>query len=418
MAQSIEYLLKGADPLVSEALDDALYGKKISAAQGEVLFGAKGFDFHMVGMVADHLRKESVGDTVTYVVNRNVNFTNVCVKQCGFCAFSRDFREEQGYMLPVTEIVRKAKEAHEMGATEVCIQAGLPPDMDGGLYESICTAIKAEIPSMHIHGFSPEEVLYGALKSDTSVREFLGRLKEAGVGTLPGTSAEILDQKMRDEISPGRITVEQWIDVIKTAHRLGIRTTSTMMFGHGETISHKAHHIKLLRDIQDETGGFTEFVPLGFIHEEAPMYRNGKCQSTGASAADVMLTHAVSRIMLNGSIDNIQMSWVKEGPKMAQILLSWGANDFGGTLINESISTSAGSQHGQLLRPSQIRSLIRQTGKKAAERNTTYEILRTFDEDMVHESLDDADSSSFGSYFEMIKAKGFRYKNRSDSKIK
>ena len=321
-------------------------------------------------------------------------------------------------MLPVTEIVRKAKEAHEMGATEVCIQAGLPPDMDGGLYESICTAIKAEIPSMHIHGFSPEEVLYGALKSDTSVREFLGRLKEAGVGTLPGTSAEILDQKMRDEISPGRITVEQWIDVIKTAHRLGIRTTSTMMFGHGETISHKAHHIKLLRDIQDETGGFTEFVPLGFIHEEAPMYRNGKCQSTGASAADVMLTHAVSRIMLNGSIDNIQMSWVKEGPKMAQILLSWGANDFGGTLINESISTSAGSQHGQLLRPSQIRALIRQTGKKAAERNTTYEILRTFDEDMVHESLDDADSSSFGSYFEMIKAKGFRYKNRSDSKIK
>ena len=205
MAQSIEYLLKGADPLVSEALDDALYGKKISAAQGEVLFGAKGFDFHMVGMVADHLRKESVGDTVTYVVNRNVNFTNVCVKQCGFCAFSRDFREEQGYMLPVTEIVRKAKEAHEMGATEVCIQAGLPPDMDGGLYESICTAIKAEIPSMHIHGFSPEEVLYGALKSDTSVREFLGRLKEAGVGTLPGTSAEILDQKMRDEISPGSV---------------------------------------------------------------------------------------------------------------------------------------------------------------------------------------------------------------------
>ena len=321
-------------------------------------------------------------------------------------------------MLPVSEIVRKAKEAHTMGATEVCIQAGLPPDMEGDLYERICSAIKAEIPNMHIHGFSPEEVLYGALKSETSVREFLGRLKEAGVGTLPGTSAEILDQKMRDEISPGRITVEQWMDVIKTAHRLGIHTTSTMMFGHGETLAHRAHHIKLLRDIQDETGGFTEFVPLGFIHEEAPMYRNGKCKSTGASAADVMLTHAVSRIMLNGSIDNIQMSWVKEGPRMAQVLLSWGANDFGGTLINESISTSAGSQHGQLLRPSQIRALIRQTGKKAAERNTTYEILRTFDEDMVHESLDEADSSSFGSYFELVKAKGFRYKNRSHSKIK
>ena len=198
-------------------------------------------------------------------IRGDLNFTNVCVKQCGFCAFSRDFREEQGYMLPVSEIVRKAKEAHTMGATEVCIQAGLPPDMEGDLYERICSAIKAEIPNMHIHGFSPEEVLYGALKSETSVREFLGRLKEAGVGTLPGTSAEILDQKMRDEISPGRITVEQWMDVIKTAHRLGIHTTSTMMFGHGETLAHRAHHIKLLRDIQDETGRIYRVCPTG-IH--------------------------------------------------------------------------------------------------------------------------------------------------------
>ncbi len=409
MAQSIECLLKGADPLVSEALDDALCGKKISVAQGEILFGAKDFDFHMVGMVADYLCRKNTGDTVTYVVNRNVNFTNVCIKQCGFCAFSRDFRQEQGYMLPVEEIVRRAKEAHSMGATEVCIQAGLPPDMKGDLYESICYAIKDEIPGIHIHGFSPEEVLYGALKSEIDVREFLGRLKEAGVGTLPGTSAEILDQKMRDEISPGRITVKQWINVIKTAHKLGIRTTSTMMFGHGETFGHRARHIKLLRDIQDETGGFTEFVPLGFVHEEAPMYLNGKSQSTGASAADVMLTHAVSRIMLNGSINNIQMSWVKEGPRMAQVLLSWGVNDFGGTLINESISTSAGSQYGQLLRPSQIRSLVRQTGKKAAERSTLYKILRTFDGGESHELLDEADSSSFGSYFELVKASGFRY---------
>ena len=413
MAQSIECLLKEADPLVSEVLDDALCGKKISAAQGEILFGAKGFDFHMVGMVADYLCRKNTGDTVTYVVNRNVNFTNVCVKQCGFCAFSRDFRQEQGYILPVEEIVRRAKEAHSMGATEVCIQAGLPPDMKGDLYESICYAIKAEIPGIHIHGFSPEEVLYGALKSEIDVREFLGRLKEAGVGTLPGTSAEILDQKMRDDISPGRITVKQWINVIKTAHKLGIRTTSTMMFGHGETFGHRARHIKLLRDIQDETGGFTEFVPLGFVHEEAPMYLNGKSQSTGASAADVMLTHAISRIMLNGSINNIQMSWVKEGPRMAQVLLSWGANDFGGTLINESISTSAGSQYGQLLRPSQIRSLVQQTGKKAAERSTLYKILRTFDGGESHELLDEADSSSFGSYFELLKARGFRY---SDSR--
>ncbi|MDI1495421.1 MAG: 7,8-didemethyl-8-hydroxy-5-deazariboflavin synthase subunit CofH [Cenarchaeum symbiont of Oopsacas minuta] len=411
MATSIESLLKYADSTISDALNDALSGRKISSMQGEALLGAKGLDFHLVGMVADKLRQRSVGDTVTYVVNRNVNFTNVCVKQCGFCAFSRDFREEQGYMLPVDEIVRRAKEAHDIGITEVCIQAGLPPDMKGDLYESICSAIKTEIPDMHIHGFSPEEVLYGALKNNTSVLEFLKRLKEAGVDTLPGTAAEILDQEMRDRISPGRITVKQWIDVIKSAHSLGIHTTCTMMFGHGESAGHQARHIELLRDIQDETRGFTEFVPLGFVHDEAPMYHNGKCKSTGASATDVMLTHAVSRIMLNDSIKNIQMSWVKEGQKMAQILLSWGANDFGGTLINESISTSAGSKHGQLLRPSQIRSLVRQIGRRAAERNTMYKILRTFDDNESHDLLDNADSTSFGSYFELVKAKQFRYKN-------
>ncbi|MDH3696736.1 MAG: radical SAM protein, partial [Nitrosopumilus sp.] len=217
MTINIDSLFKNADPIVSDILNNSLSEKEISADDGLVLFNAKGIDFHLVGLVADELRKRRVGDTVSFVVNRNINFTNVCIKQCGFCAFSRDFREEEGYFLPTEEIVRRAKEAHHLGATEVCIQAGLPPDMEGDLYENICREIKKEIPDIHIHGFSPEEILYGATRSNISIQEFLKRMKEAGVNTLPGTSAEILDQKLRDKISPGRISVEDWETVIKSA---------------------------------------------------------------------------------------------------------------------------------------------------------------------------------------------------------
>jgi FO synthase subunit 2 len=366
-------------------------------------------------MVADEIRKRRVGDTVTYVVNRNINFTNVCIKQCGFCAFSRDFREEEGYFLPTEEIVRRAKEAHNLGATEVCIQAGLPPDMDENLYENICREIKKEIPDIHIHGFSPEEVLYGASRAKVSVREYLKRLKEAGVNTLPGTAAEILDQHTRDKISPGRISTKDWINVIKTAHSLGINTTSTMMFGHIETAEDRVNHIAKLREIQKETGGFTEFVPLNFVHSEAPMYRHQLHEGIkqGASGNDVLLTHAVARIMFNKNIDNIQMSWVKEGQKMSQLLLMWGANDFGGTLINESISTSAGSEHGQLLKPKEIRRMIREIDRIPAERNTNYKKLRTFDkENEIDEGLDNiTDIAQFGSYAELIKINKFHYIN-------
>ena len=211
---------------------------------------------------------------VTYVVNRNINFTNVCIKQCGFCAFSRDFREEEGYFLPIDEILRRAKEAYHYGASEVCIQAGLPPDMDANLYENICRGIKNEIPDIHIHGFSPEEVLYGATRQAISPREYLVKLKEAGVDTIPGTAAEILNQDLRDKISPGRITVDDWVDIIKTAHKLGIKSTSTMMFGHLETNEDRVNHIATIREIQKESGGFTEFVPLNFIASEAPMYKH------------------------------------------------------------------------------------------------------------------------------------------------
>ena len=415
MTLNIDSLFRNADPIVSEILNNALSEKEISSKDGLALYKTKGIDFHLVGLVADELRKRRVGNIVSYVVNRNINFTNVCIKQCGFCAFSRDFREEEGYFLPTEEIVRRAKEAHDLGATEVCIQAGLPPDMEGDLYEKICREIKKEIPNIHIHGFSPEEILYGATRSNVSIEEFLKRMKDAGVNTLPGTSAEILDQKLRDKISPGRITVKQWEEVIKAAHKIGINTTSTMMFGHLETLEERVNHIVKLREIQKETGGFTEFVPLNFVHTEAPMYKHQLHEGIqqGGSGNDVLLTHAIARIMFNNSIDNIQMSWVKEGQKMSQLLLMWGANDFGGTLINESISTSAGSKYGQLLRPKEIRRMVREIGRIPAERNTQYKMLKKFEtENEVEEGLDKiTDYSQFGSYAELIKINKFKYKN-------
>ena len=413
--EKIDKLLKFADPVIASILDRAISEKEISTKEALLLFDAKGIDFHLVGMVADILRKRRVGDTVTYVVNRNINFTNVCIKQCGFCAFSRDFREEEGYFLPIEEILRRAKEAYHYGASEVCIQAGLPPDMDKHLYEKICRGIKNEIPDIHIHGFSPEEILYGATRQEVSPKEYLIKLKEAGVDTIPGTAAEILNQDLRDKISPGRISVNDWIDVIKTAHKQGIRSTSTMMFGHLETYEDRVNHIATIREIQKETGGFTEFVPLNFIPSEAPMYKHQLHEGirNGASGNDALLVHAIARIMLNNIIDNIQMSWVKEGQKFSQLLLKWGANDFGGTLINESISTAAGSQYGQLLRPKEIRHLIRDIGRIPAERNTTYEILKTFEkEPETTETLDQVShTEKFGSYFELIKINKFKYKN-------
>ena len=415
MTLNIEALFKNADPVVSEILNRALSEKEISVKEGLELYDTSGIDFHLVGLVADELRRRRVGDIVSYVVNRNINFTNVCIKQCGFCAFSRDFREEEGYFLPTEEIVRRTKEAHQLGATEVCVQAGLPPDMEGDVYENICREIKKEVPNIHIHGFSPEEILYGATRSGVEIEEFLKRMKEAGVDTLPGTSAEILDQQLRDKISPGRISVKDWERVIKNAHKMGINTTSTMMFGHLESHEDRVKHIDKLREIQKETGGFTEFVPLNFVHTEAPMYKHQLHEGIkqGGSGNDVLLTHAIARIMLNNHINNIQMSWVKEGQKMSQLLLMWGANDFGGTLINESISTSAGSEHGQLLKPKEIRRMIREIKRIPAERNTKYKILRKFEgDDEPEDGLDKVtNTAQFGSYTELIKINKFNYEN-------
>jgi 7,8-didemethyl-8-hydroxy-5-deazariboflavin synthase CofH subunit len=403
------------DKDVRHILGRALEGSDLTVDEGIRLTEVQGRELHALALVADEMRRRQAGDIVTYVVNRNINFTNVCIKHCTFCAFSRDHREEEGYFLPLDEVVRRAVEAWDMGATEVCIQAGLPPKLDGSYYVDLCRAIKAAVPEMHLHAFSPEEVLYGSTRADLSIPEFLKTLRAAGLGTLPGTSAEILDQEVRDRIARGRITVDQWIEVITSAHALGIRTTSTIMYGHVETPAHWIRHMDLLRGIQRQTGGFTEFVPLSLIHHEAPMYRRGLVPGVreGATGVEVIKMHALARLILGPSFRNIQSSWVKEGPKMAQYLLTAGANDVGGTLINESISTSAGAGFGQLVPPAELRRMIREAGRVPARRGTTYELLKVYDkreddEDSPLDHVTDA-ATRFGSYRALSTSGQFRF---------
>jgi 7,8-didemethyl-8-hydroxy-5-deazariboflavin synthase CofH subunit len=413
---ALDRLLSTVSPAVGAILDRALAGVDINVDEATRLFDADGSELLALTAAADYLRVKTVGDTVTYVVNRNINFTNVCVKACGFCAFSRGHLAEEGYFLPTEEIIRRAQEAFELGATEVCVQAGLAPGIDGWHYVKLCHALKEALPSLHIHGFSPEEVLYGATLCNVSVHDYLSALKEAGVGSLPGTSAEVLVDEIRQRISPGRITTNQWIELITTAHEVGIPTTSTIMYGHIESSHHRAVHLALLRDIQKQTGGITEFVPLSFIYEEAPMFHRKRMPELrhGASGAEVMKMYAVSRLMLNSWIPNLQVSWVKEGPKLSQIALLAGANDFGGTLINESISTAAGAGYGQLMKPSKFRSLVREMGRIPAERSTTYQRLRVFEsEDNAVDPLDAVEDPGdrFGSYQNLIRLKDYRFKD-------
>jgi FO synthase subunit 2 len=403
-------------------LDRALSGLEVSAEEAVTLCHASGDDVAAIATAADELRERQAGPIVTYVVNRNINFTNVCIKHCTFCAFSRDHREEEGYFLPVEEIVRRAREAWDLGATEVCIQAGLPPKLDGWYYVELVRALKRELPLLHLHAFSPEEILYGATRANVSIRHYLEALRDAGHDTLPGTSAEILDDAVRDVISKGRISTAQWIEVVTTAHELGIRTTSTIMYGHVETPEHWAKHMLLLRDIQKNTGGFTEFVPLSFIHQEAPMIQKSLVRSArrGATSEEVVKMHAVARLVLGPTFRNIQASWVKEGPDMAQHLLTCGANDMGGTLINESISTSAGAAHGQLVPPGELRRLIRAKGRVPAERTSLYALRNVF-----HSEADDAPSpldavadaaSRFGTYEALAKGADFRFRGADREK--
>lgn len=394
-------------------LELVLAGAELKREQALSLTDLNPSQIQVLALVADRLRQEQCGERVSYVINRNINFTNVCIKTCRFCAFSRDHRDGEGYYLELPQILERIEQAVSYGATEICIQAGLPPKMEGDLYIELTKAVKARYPKLHMHAFSPEEVLYGAVRSRCSTSEYLGRLKEAGLDTMPGTSAEILDQDLRDQLAPGRITVEQWKDIIISAHKLGIATTSTMMFGHLESQAQWVDHMLFLRDIQSETGGFTEFVPLGFVHQEAPLsyLREHKGKRLGPSGLEVVHVHALSRVLLGRSFKNIQASWVKEGEKLASLLLSAGCNDLGGTLINESISTAAGASHGQFLSPKQLRELIRVSGRVPVQRNTAYDLLRTFETESDDEALNEVDDSEalFGSYKALTVAKEHRF---------
>ena len=416
-AGSLASILDSASPTVRAILARHLDGAEVGVEDALVLAGTRVRDLQALTLAADEMRRRQAGDVVTFVVNRNINFTNVCIKHCGFCAFSRDHREEEGYLLPVEEVVRRAREAADLGATEVCIQAGLPPKLDGRFYVELTKALRAALPELHLHAFSPEEVLYGSIRSGLSIKHFLTELMVAGLGTLPGTSAEILDQEIRDRIARGRITVDQWVEVITTAHALGIRTTSTIMFGHIETPMHWVRHMELLRSIQKDTGGFTEFVPLSLIHSEAPMYSKNLVPGIrpGATGVEILRMHALARILLGPVLRNIQASWVKEGPKLAQILLDAGCNDLGGTLINESISTSAGASYGQLVPPAELRRLIRDAGRVPAQRDTLYNVVRLYgdgeDPDSALDHIEDAEAR-FGSYRRLVESGEFRFTAR------
>ena len=406
-------------PEVYLALSRALDGQELSLSESLPLTTALGADLWAMQAVADQLRARQVGERVTYVINRNINFTNVCIKHCGFCAFSRDFRTEEGYMLSDDEILRRVGEAVELGASEVCIQAGLPPKMPGDLYIQLTRKIKARFPGLLMHAFSPEEVLYGAVRSRCSIAEYLQELKKAGLDSLPGTSAELLVPEIRDRVAPGRISVEQWLEVIRGAHELGMPTTSTMMFGFVEEPRHWLEHMQLLRQVQRETLGFTEFVPLGFVHHEAPMYGRQPGVRPGASGTEVLRVHALARLFLGTAIPNLQVSWVKEGAKLAQALLMAGVNDLGGTLLNESISTAAGSGHGQRMSPSQLHDIIEGVGRRPAERNSKYQILKEYAEgdrpDSPLDHLQDAESR-LGSYRALVSSPQHRYQHAGKSR--
>ncbi len=364
---------------VREILHAVASGAELTFEQGLLLATAEGPALDALVRVADQLRRETVGDAITYVVNRNINFTNVCFVGCSFCGFGRGPGAADAYSLSFEEVVRRAREAWERGATEVCVQGGLPRDLDGFYYRNLLRAIKHAIPEMHVHAFSPMEIDYGVKKTGIALRDYLRMMKDEGLGSIPGTAAEILDDRVRKELSPNKLQAARWVEIITAAHELGIPTTSTMMYGHVEEPADWVRHILLLRTIQKRTGGFTEFVPLGFIHEKTRLYRHGGARP-GAKREEHLRVHALARVLLHGAIKNLQVSWVKLGFETSLACLQAGANDFSGTLMEESISKAAGATFGEYVSPEEFRARIRSIGRVPAERTTTYKIRRIFEE--------------------------------------
>jgi FO synthase len=363
------------DPAIEHIIERARAGNRLDTPEIVRLFAARDADYRRVVTAGDELRRATSGDIVRYVVNRNINYTNICSYRCQFCAFSKGKTHEAlrgaPYDLALEEIVRRAAEAWERGATEVCLQGGIHPDYTGETYLAICRAIKSAVPDMHIHAFSPLEVTQGAATLDIPIRSFLAQLKAAGLSTLPGTAAEILDDEVRAVICADKLNTAQWLDVVRAAHSLGLRTTSTIMYGHIEHPVSWARHLLAVRDLQVETGGFTEFVLLPFVHMEAPMYLRGAARR-GPTFREAVLMHAVARLALHPPIANIQTSWVKMGPQGAAACLKAGANDLGGTLMNESISRAAGTEHGQEFPPEAMEELIRSLRRTPEQRTTLY----------------------------------------------
>jgi FO synthase len=361
-------------PRVRSALEKILEtqdGNAVTIEEAYDLAGAEGDDLLGLLAAANLLRAELSGNIVTYVVNRNINFTNICFVGCKFCAFSRGPRESDTYFLSPDQVAQKAIEASQLGATEVCIQGGLPHGLPPFYYRDILCAVKGAVPSMHIHAFSPMEIVYGVELTGMPLADYLSMLRDNGLGTLPGTAAEILDDQVRAILSANKLTTAQWVEVIRTAHRGGIRSTSTLMYGHTETAEHWVRQMLLLRDIQRETGGFTEFGPLGFVHQNTLLFHQGLARS-GPTLAEHLKVHALARLLLAGAINNIQVSWVKLNRRLSQLCLQAGANDYGGTLMEENISREAGATAGQYTSPEDFQSLILEAGRIPAERNTTY----------------------------------------------
>ena len=354
-----------------ERVLEAQNGADLSLEESYALANSEGDDLLGLLVAANMLRAELVGNIVTYVVNRNINFTNICFVGCKFCAFSRSPREADSYFLSLEQVAQKAVEAWQLGATEVCIQGGLPRGLPKFYYRDILRAVKNAVPGMHIHAFSPMEIVYGVELTGMPLADYLSMLRDNGLGTLPGTAAEILDDEIRHILSANKLSTAEWVEVIRTAHRCSIRTTSTLMYGHAETPAHWVRQMRLLREIQADTGGFTEFVPLGFVHQNTLLFQQGLAR-TGPTLAEHLKIHALARLLLAGSINNIQVSWVKLNRGLSQLCLQAGANDYGGTLMEENISREAGATAGQYTSPEDFQSLILEIGRIPAERNTTY----------------------------------------------
>lgn len=354
------------EKILEKAMDEP-----INNEEAFYLMNVKGRDLQALLIAADTVRESEAGDRVTYIENWNINFTNICSGQCGFCAFKRDDLDGDAYYLETERILEIARKAVENGARELCIQGGLYPGLDTYFYEDLVRTIKSELPHVHLHSFSPMEVYYGARNAELSIEEALRILKRAGLGSMPGTAAEILNDDIRAVICPTKLRTGEWVEVIETAHRVGIPTTCTMMYGHIDGPEHRVEHMDILRQIQERTGGFTEFVPLPFMHPRAPIYREGKA-AAGATGADDLKVYAVSRLMFRGLIRNIQASWVKLGFKFAQVALMSGANDLGGTLGEENISRSAGASHGVRTEPEEIIRVVKDLGRIPASRDTLY----------------------------------------------